>query len=122
MTTLDRYISTLFLRNLAFTLLALVSLYALIEFIEKVDDFIENQAALINYLLFPIYNLPLMISNTLPMAVLLGAFATIGDLSRTNQLTAVKHSSPDLQPLADAPRNPGNRVHQERANHQKTQK
>jgi len=89
MTTLDRYISTLFLRNLAFILLALVSLYALIEFIEKVDDFIENQAALINYVLFPIYNLPLMISNTLPMAVLLGAFATIGDLSRTNQLTAL---------------------------------
>ncbi len=89
MTTLDRYISTLFLKNLAFILLALVSLYAVIEFIEKVDDFIENQAALINYFLFPIYNLPLMISNTLPMAVLLGAFATIGDLSRTNQLTAL---------------------------------
>ncbi len=89
MTTLDRYISTLFLKNLAFILLALVSLYAVIDFIEKVDDFIENQAALINYFLFPIYNLPLMISNTLPMAVLLGAFATIGDLSRTNQLTAL---------------------------------
>lgn len=89
MTTLDRYITTLFLKNLAFILLALVSLYAVIEFIEKVDDFIENQAALINYFLFPVYNLPLMISNTLPMAVLLGAFATIADLSRTNQLTAL---------------------------------
>jgi len=89
MTTLDRYISTLFLKNLAFILLALVSLYAVIEFIEKVDDFIENQAALVNYFLFPLYNLPLMISNTLPMAVLLGTFATIGDLSRTNQLTAL---------------------------------
>jgi len=72
-----------------FILLALVSLYAIIDFIENVDDFIERQAALIYYFLFPIYNLPLMISNTLPMAVLLGAFATIGDLSRTNQLTAL---------------------------------
>ena len=90
MTTLDRYISTLFLKNLAFILLALVSLYAVIEFIEKVDDFIENQAALVYYVLYPIYNLPLMVSNTLPMAVLLGAFATIGDLSRTNQLTALR--------------------------------
>ena len=89
MTTLDRYISTLFLKNLAFILLALVSLYAVIEFIEKVDDFIENQAALINYFLYPVYNLPLMVSNTLPMSVLLGAFVTIGDLSRTNQLTAL---------------------------------
>ena len=89
MTRLDRYIWTLFLKNLVFILLALVSLYAVIEFIEKVDDFIENQAALVNYFRYPLYNLPLMISNTLPMAVLLAAFATIGDLSRTNQLTAL---------------------------------
>ncbi len=90
MTTLDRYIANLFLKNLAFMLLALVSLYAVIEFIEKVDDFIENQAALVYYFLYPVYNLPLMISNTLPMAVLLAAFATIGGLSRTNQLTALR--------------------------------
>ena len=89
MTTLDRYITNLFVKNLVFILLALVSLYAVIEFIEKVDDFIENQAALVYYVLYPIYNLPLMVSNTLPMAVLLGAFATIGELSRTNQLTAL---------------------------------
>lgn len=89
MNTLDRYIQSLFLKNLAFTLLGLVSLYGVIEFIEKVDDFIEHQAALIYYLLFPLYNLPLIISNTLPMAVLLSAFATVGGLSRTNQLTAL---------------------------------
>ena len=89
MTTLDRYIASLFLKNLAFVLLALVSLYAVIDFIEKVDDFIEHQAAFIYYLLFPLYNLPVMISNTLPMAVLLSAFAPIGGLSRTTQLMAL---------------------------------
>lgn len=89
MNTLDRYIVKLYLRNLGFILLALVSLYAVIEFIEKVDDFIEHQAAWQYYLLFPLYNLPLMVSNTLPMAVLLSAFVTIGGLSRTNQLTAL---------------------------------
>lgn len=89
MNTLDRYIQNLFLKNLAFILLALVSLYAIIEFIEKVDDFIEHQAAIIYYLLFPVYNLPLMVSNTLPMAALLSAFVTVGGLARTNQLTAL---------------------------------
>ena len=54
MTTLDRYISTLFLKNLVFILLALVSLYAVIEFIEKVDDFIQNQAPLLNYFRYPL--------------------------------------------------------------------
>lgn len=89
MSTVDRYIQRLFLKNLAVILTALVSLYAIIDFIEKVDDFIEHQAALANYLLFPLYNLPLMVANTLPMAVLLSSFATIGGLSRSSQLTAL---------------------------------
>lgn len=84
-----RYILVIFCRFFLMILAALVALYALIDFLEKVDDFIEHGAGLIHYLLFPIYNLPLMLSNTLPMAVLLAAFATIGSLSRTSQLTAL---------------------------------
>lgn len=84
-----RYILTLFSRFFLMILAALVALYALIDFLEKVDDFIEHGAEPIHYLLFPIYNLPLILSNTLPMAVLLAAFATIGSLSRTGQLTAL---------------------------------
>ncbi len=89
MTTLDRYVLKAFTRNLALVLLTLVALYGLIEFIEKVDDLLEYQAALKYYLLYPLYHLPVILANTLPMAVLLATFATIGGLSRTNQLTAL---------------------------------
>jgi lipopolysaccharide export system permease protein len=70
-------------------LLILVALYGLIEFIEKADDLIEDQAALKYYLLYPLCHLPVILSNTLPMAVLLATFATIGGFSRTSQLTAI---------------------------------
>ena len=89
MSTLDRYILQTFARNLALVLVTLLSLYGLIEFLEKVDNLIEHQAGLKYYLLYPFYNLPVMISNSLPMAVLLATFATIGGFSRTNQLTAM---------------------------------
>lgn len=89
MPILDRYILSAFLRNLALVLLTLVTLYSLIEFLEKVDDFIEHQAALRYYLTYPLYKLPVMLSNSLPMAVLLATFATIGGFSRSNQLTAM---------------------------------
>lgn len=89
MSTLDRYVLNAFTRNLALVLLILVSLYSLVEFLETVDDFIEHQAALKYYLLYPLHHLPVMIANTLPMAVLLATFATIGGLSRSNQLTAM---------------------------------
>ena len=89
MPILDRYILTAFLRNLTLVLLTLVALYSLIEFLEKVDDFIEHRAVFKHYLTYPLYNLPVMLSNSLPMAVLLATFATIGGLSRSNQLTAM---------------------------------
>lgn len=89
MSTLDRYILKTFIRNLALVLLILISLYGLIEFLEKVDDFIEFHAELKYYLLYPLYLLPVIISNTMPMAVLLATFATIGGFSRSSQLTAM---------------------------------
>jgi lipopolysaccharide export system permease protein len=89
MSTLDRYILNTFIRNLALVLMVLVSLYGLVEFLETVDDFIEHHAELKYYLLYPLYLLPVIITNTLPMGVLLATFATIGSFSRSNQLTAM---------------------------------
>ncbi len=89
MNLLNRYITSIFIRHFLVILVALIGLYGLIDFLEKVDDFIEHGARLSHYLLFPLYNLPLILSNTLPMAILLGAFATIGSLSKTSQLTAL---------------------------------
>lgn len=90
MRILDRYLLTRFLRQLSLVLAVLVGLYGLIEFIERVDDFIGNGAAVIDYLYYPLLKLPLMITQTLPMALLLAAFTTIGELSRTQQLTALR--------------------------------
>jgi lipopolysaccharide export system permease protein len=70
-------------------MLTLIVLYSVIDFLEKIDDFIEYRAELAYYLLYPLYSLPVIIFNVLPMAVLLATFATIGGFSRTSQLTAM---------------------------------
>lgn len=90
MLTLDRYLLKLFLSHLAIILVVLVGLYGLIDFLEKVDTFLEHGAGFAHYLDYPLYKLPLMLSQMLPMAVLLAVFVTIGLLSRTHQLTALK--------------------------------
>ena len=87
---IDRYLTGLFLRQLVLILTTLVGLYGLIEFIERVDNFIDSGAALIHYLHYPLFMLPLMATQTLPMALLLAAFATIGQLSRTQQINALR--------------------------------
>ncbi|MCM2264997.1 MAG: LPS export ABC transporter permease LptG [Desulfuromonadales bacterium] len=90
MRTIDRHIAALFLRNLVVILVVLVGLYGLIEFFERVDDFIEYHAALGHYLRYPLYKLPFMLDQSLPMAILLAAFATVGLLARTSQITALR--------------------------------
>jgi lipopolysaccharide export system permease protein len=92
MRIIDRHLTALFLRQLALTLATLTGLYGLIEFIERVDDFIEHEAALVHYLYYPLYKLPLMVTQALPLAILLAAFATVGGLSRTQQVTALRSS------------------------------
>ncbi|MGW8311660.1 MAG: LPS export ABC transporter permease LptG [Desulfuromonadales bacterium] len=89
MSLLDRYILKSFIRNLVLVLFTLFALYSLIDFLEKVDDFIEYHAEPVYYLLYPLYHLPVVIADSLPMAVLLATFATFGGFSRTNQLTAM---------------------------------
>ena len=63
MRTLDRYILKLFLGHLAIILAVLVGLYGLIEFLEKVDTFIENHAGLPHYLTYPLYKLPQIVEG-----------------------------------------------------------
>ena len=50
MRIINRHLTSLFLRQLTLTLAILVGLYGLIEFIERVDNFIEGGAALSHYL------------------------------------------------------------------------
>jgi lipopolysaccharide export system permease protein len=90
MRIIDRYLISLFVRQLALILAILVGLYGLIEFIERVDNFIESGASLIHYLRYPLFKLPSMVTQSLPMALLLAAFATVGQLSRTQQITALR--------------------------------
>lgn len=89
MSTLNRYLLKQITTHFFMVLGVLFVLYGLVEFLEKVDDFIEHRAALTDYLAYPLYNLPAMLTQILPMATLLAAFSTINLLARTHQLTAL---------------------------------
>lgn len=89
MSTLNRYLLRVFASHFFAVLGVLFILYGLVDFLEKVDDFVEHSAGLSDYLLYPMYNLPAMIAQILPMTALLATFSTINLLARTHQLTAL---------------------------------
>jgi len=89
MRILDRYISLGFMRFFGLALGAFSGIYLLVDFIEKVDDFIEHHAAWNLYFTFFLNKLPTVISHVTPLAVLLGTFLTVAGLSRNGELTAM---------------------------------
>lgn len=90
MLLLTRYLLAIFLRNTLLALSAFCGIYLLIDFFEKVDDFIEAAAPLPVYFGYFLGNLPMIIVQVIPLALLMAAFMTIGGLSRSGELTAMR--------------------------------
>lgn len=90
MNLLNRYILNAFSRIFGLSLAAFAGIYLLVDFFERVDDFLEHQANLSQYLLYFTNKIPVIVVQVAPMAVLMGVFMTLGGLSRTNELTAMR--------------------------------
>jgi lipopolysaccharide export system permease protein len=92
MTIISRYLLTNFGKVFALALAAFTGLYLLVDFFERVDDFIEHNAALTLYLGYFLNKVPLITTQVVPLACLLAVFTTLGNFSRHNELTAL-HSA-----------------------------
>lgn len=90
MLLLNRYILRHFLRNLALILIALIALYLLIDFFEKIDNFLEKGKPAGMIFKFFSLNIPFIVEQMSPVCVLLAGVITLGVLNHTNELIALK--------------------------------
>lgn len=90
MSLVTRYLLQGFLRIFVLALMAFAGIYLLVDFVENVDNFISHHARLSDYLIYFLGKLPLVATQVAPMAILFGVFMTLGGLSRTNELTALR--------------------------------
>jgi lipopolysaccharide export system permease protein len=90
MTILDRYISRESIKLFMFMVVCFVGLYLIIDFFEKIKMFLSNNATLSQMASFFLFNIPMIISLTMPAAVLLSALITFGVLSRNSEIVAMK--------------------------------
>lgn len=100
MRTLDRYVLGEFLKALAFSLLAFLSLFLLIDFIEKLNRFLDHGAQAGPVLRYFLWKIPYIIVMMLPVAYLLATFLTLGQMARFNELSAIVTSGVSLVRLA----------------------
>jgi lipopolysaccharide export system permease protein len=102
MSTLSRYIAALYLKLIGLCLGSFVAIYLVIDFLEKIDRFTQKQGSLLHIVLFFLCKIPEIISQVIPMAVLMATLLTLGLLARNNEITAMKGSGISL-PRMSAP-------------------
>ncbi|MDT8325271.1 MAG: LPS export ABC transporter permease LptG [Bacteroidota bacterium] len=90
MRKLDRYVSWQFLKTVLFAILAFSTIFILVDMIENLDDFIDQDVAPQIIGLYYAYFLPRIFSLMVPVAMLLAALFVVGKLSNNNELTIIK--------------------------------
>ena len=100
MKILDRYLIVEFSRNLLFIAACFISLFLIIDFFEKTRMFLSNHATFQQMAAHFLYRIPMILSQTLPAAVLLASLIVFGYLSRHNEITAMKANGISLYRLS----------------------
>ncbi|MCH6567569.1 MAG: LPS export ABC transporter permease LptG [Nitrospinae bacterium] len=100
MRILRAYLRREFLKFFSLILVSFVGLYLIVEFFERVDDFVEHHATWVAVAQYFAYKLPFIVFQVVPFAVLLATILTFSILSKNNEITAMKASGVALIAIA----------------------
>ncbi|QXE90635.1 LPS export ABC transporter permease LptG [Geomonas subterranea] len=90
MSILTRYVAKAYLRMLGLCLGSFVTIYLVVDFMEKIGRFSRSGASWQHLALFFITKIPEMISDSAPLAVLMATLLTLGAFSLSSELTAMR--------------------------------
>jgi len=87
---LDRYVAWQFLKTIGFAILAFGFIFILVDMIENLDNFIDQNVEPPVIALYYVYFLPKIFSLMVPVAMLLSVLFVVGRLSNNNEMTIIK--------------------------------
>lgn len=90
MKLLDKYLLKQFIRNFLTVNVAFASIYLLVDFIEKFDNFTRAGKSFGLALKYFMLNVPFVVDQLGPVLILLAGVISLGILNHTNELTALK--------------------------------
>lgn len=89
---LDKYAMREFTRTILIALFAFITIFITLDVVEYVDDFIDNNVAVPTVIKFYAFQIPHIFILSVPVAILISALLTVGQMARHNELTAMKAS------------------------------
>lgn len=90
MTLLSKHIFKEFISLVVGVLFCILVVYLCVEFLQKADRLIKNHATLSQVFRYFLYSMPVMITMSLPMATLIAALLSLGNLSAHNEIIAMR--------------------------------
>jgi LPS export ABC transporter permease LptG/LPS export ABC transporter permease LptF len=87
---LDRYIMRKYLAIFLLVFLALLSISVIVTFFDRIDNIYEHNKSLSLLFRYIQYRIPEFVNYILPVTVLTTALLTLGLLTKTNEITAMK--------------------------------
>jgi len=99
MKIISRYLTVEIGKHFAIILIGVVGIYLAVDFIEKVDDFMDAGVSMQRALIYFTYKLPLVLSQITPVAILLAVLITFGLMAKNNELIALRSGGISLVSL-----------------------
>jgi lipopolysaccharide export system permease protein len=96
MNLIDKYIIKQFVFTLAFAIVALCSIFLVVNLMESLDDFLDNDVSVAVIIEYYLNYFPEIIKILAPVATLLATLFTIGRLSTQNEIVAMKSGGMSL--------------------------
>lgn len=100
MKIIDRYILKEFFLFLLMIMSLFLTLFIIIDFFERLKLFLNNSASIGQMGSFIFYQIPMIVSMTLPVAVLIATLITLSTFSRNSEITAMKANGISLYRIA----------------------
>ncbi len=90
MKILNRYIASVYFRILGLCISSFVTIYLVIDFLEKVNRFTRAHGKPHHIILFFLYEIPEIVTQVMPLGVLMATLLSLGTLSRNSEIVAMR--------------------------------
>ena len=89
MPIIHRYLLGSFLRNLGHAMISALVLFTLLDLLDHIGSFVDNDAGLLTVGRYYLYKMGWIVDTVLPVAMLMATMFTIGTMARYLELTAL---------------------------------
>lgn len=89
---LTRYFCKEFFKLLALVLTISLSIYLIIDFVQRLNDFLDVHIPMRVLLLFLLYKIPFIVTQILPVSTLIAIIVMFSLMKKNNEITAMKAS------------------------------